>query len=104
MVGPAPRRGAVKHVVDRLKTSERRACTGLGHLRSTQRYRGRRPQADAALIDAMRRIARQEPRAAHRGVARYLWREGSKVNIKRVHRLWKQEGLRVPVKARNRRR
>jgi len=104
MVGPARKREAVQHVMDRLKTSERRACAGLGQPRSTQRYQGRRPEADAALVDAMRRVARQEPRAGYRGVARHLWREGWEVNIKRVHRLWKQEGLRVPAKARKRRR
>jgi transposase InsO family protein len=104
MVGPARKREAVKHVQGRLETSERRACASLGQPRSTQRYRGRRPEADAELIGAMRRIARRETRAGYRGVARYLGREGWKVNIKRIHRLWKQEGLRVPAKTRKKRR
>jgi transposase InsO family protein len=52
----------------------------------------------------MRRIARRETRAGYRSVARYLRREGWKVNIKRIHRLWKQEGLRVPAKTRKKRR
>ena len=104
MVGPARKREAVKHVQGRLKTSERRACASLGQPRSTQRYRGRRREADAKLIDAMRRIARREPRSGYRSVARYLRREGWRVNLKRIHRLWKQEGLRVPTKTRKRRR
>jgi len=104
MVGPARKREAVKHVGGRLETSERRACASLGQPRSTQRYRGRRREADAELIRAMRRIARRETRAGYRSVARYLRREGWKVNIKRIHRLWKQEGLRVPAKTRKKRR
>jgi transposase InsO family protein len=37
-------------------------------------------------------------------VWRFLVREGWDVNLKRVHRIWKQEGLRVPPKARKKRR
>ncbi len=104
MVGPARKREAVKHVQDRLETSERRACASLGQPRSTQRYQGCRRNADASLIAAIRRIARREPRAGYRSVARYLRREGWRVNLKRVHRLWKQEGLKVPLRVRKKRR
>ena len=104
MVGPARKREAVKHVQDRLGTSERRACASLGQPRSTQRYQGCRREVDARLIKAIRRIARRETRSGYRGVTRYLRREGWPVNVKRVHRLWKQEGLKVPSKVRKRRR
>ena len=56
------------------------------------------------MIKAIRRIAGRETRAGYRSVAWYLQREGWRVNIKRIHRLWKQEGLKVPAKARKRRR
>ena len=104
MVGPGRKREAVEHVRQSLGTSERRACASLGQPRSTQRYQGSRGQADGGLIKAMRRIAVREPRAGYRSVARHLRREGWMVNVKRVHRLWKQEGLKVPAKARKRRR
>lgn len=104
MVGPARKREAVAHVRERLSTSERRACSSLGQPRSTQRYRSRRCATQAPLVAAMRRIAVREPRAGCRTVARYLRREGWEVNLKRVHRLWKMEGLKVPAKARKRRR
>lgn len=104
MVSPARKREAVAHVRGRLGTSERRACRSLGQPRSTQRYRGRRAGADAALLGAMRRIAGREPRAGYRRVTGYLRREGWSVNVKRVHRLWKQEGLKVPARARKKRR
>lgn len=41
----------------------------------------------------------RETRAGYRGVRRHLVREGWDVNLKRVHRIWKKEGLRVPPKA-----
>ena len=104
MVGPARKREAVSHVRNRLGTSERRACRSLGQPRSTQRYQGRRKEGDAGLVCAMRRIALREPRAGYRSVTRYLRREGWRVNVKRVHRLWKREGLKVPSKVRKRRR
>ena len=52
----------------------------------------------------MHRIAVRETRAGYRTVFRYLRREGWVVNKKRVHRLRKKEGLKVPPRARKRRR
>lgn len=53
---------------------------------------------DQALTAAIHRLARSEPRAGYRGVTRLLRREGWQVNEKRVHRIWKQEGLKVPAR------
>jgi transposase InsO family protein len=61
-------------------------------------------EKDASLVRSMHRIAARERRAGYRTVFRYLRREGWVVNKKRVHRLWKQEGLRVPQQTRKRRR
>ena len=66
--------------------------------------RGGRQETDASLVRAMRRVAAREPRAGYRTVYRYLRREGWQINVKRVHRLWKQEGLKVPPKTRKKRR
>ena len=46
----------------------------------------------------------REPRAGYRGVRAYLVREGRDVNLKRVHRIWTKEGLRVSPEARKKRR
>ena len=51
---------------------------------------------DGPLIKAMREFAMSEPRSGYRTVTKLLRREGWQVNYKRVHRLWKQEGLKVP--------
>ena len=104
MVGPGRRKEAVVYVCSRLPFSERRACKSLEQSRSSQRYQERRIERDAPLVASMHRIAAWEPRAGYRTVFRYLRREGWNVNQKRVHRLWKKEGLKVPPRTRKRRR
>lgn len=104
MVGPARKREAVVHVCQRLEASERRACRTLDQARSSQRYKAKPKEDDTRLTAAIRRIAARETRAGYRGVRRHLAREGWDVNLKRVHRIWKKEGLRVPPKARKKRR
>lgn len=98
MVGPTRRREAVNHLQTTFETSERRACRVMNQPRATQRYRGMRQASDAPLVHAIRSLAMQKPRAGYRTVTKYLRRDGWEVNLKRVHRLWKQEGLKVPMK------
>jgi transposase InsO family protein len=52
----------------------------------------------------MHKLAATNPRFGYRRVAALLRGEGWGVNIKRVHRLWKEAGLQVPTKKRKRRR
>jgi len=66
--------------------------------RATQRYQRSKPAADGPLIKAIREVAIRLPRAGYRTVTKHLRRDGWELNAKRVHRLWKQEGLRVPIK------
>jgi transposase InsO family protein len=49
-------------------------------------------------------LSRENPRYGYRRVWALLRREGWPVNKKRVHRLWRQEGLKVPERQRKRRR
>lgn len=51
----------------------------------------------------MRELVRQRPRFGYRRIAALLRREGWRANPKRVYRLWRQEGLKVPRKKRKRR-
>jgi transposase InsO family protein len=104
MVGPARKREAVAHACQRLNASERRACRTLGQARSSQRYQATHKDEGARLTEAILRIAARETRAGYRGVRRHLRKEGWNVNLKRVHRIWKKEGLRVPPRARKKRR
>ena len=84
------------HVRQRLGASERHACRVLGQSRSTQ-HRRRTVQADeAALRSDVVRLASRFGRYGYRRVTDMLRIEGWGVNHKRVVRIWRQEGLKVP--------
>ena len=104
MVGPARKREAVVHVRRCLEVSERRACRATGQVRSTQRYLLKRPDKDKALREEILKLSGKEKRAGCRTIWRQLRRDGWEVNHKRVHRIWKKEGLRLPIKSHKRRR
>ena len=69
MVGPARKREAVGHLQRELELSQRRACKVVG-----------------------------QSRAGYRAACGQLRQEGLRVNPKRVQRLWREEGLKVPRK------
>ena len=78
--------------------SERRACRVLGQSRRVQRYRPRVPDDEAALTDRIIELAKEYGRYGYRRIAALLRAEGWPVNTKRVARIWRQEGLKVPQK------
>ena len=82
-----------------LGVSERRACRVLGQVRSTQQYRAKVPQQETALVERMTELATQYGRYGYRRITALLAREGWRVNHKRLERLWRREGLKVPKKA-----
>ena len=89
---------------DRLHVSERWACRTLGQHRSTQRREPTRAGDEEALRALLRQFAADRPRWGYRRAHDHLIELGWGVNRKRVQRLWREEGLRVPRKARKRRR
>jgi transposase InsO family protein len=79
-----------------LGVSERRVCRTLGQPRSTQR-RARRVRGDeAALTEAIVALAAEYGRYGYRRITAMLRADGWRVNAKRVQRIWRREGLRVP--------
>ena len=78
------------------RVSERRACQVLGQARSTQRRERHIPNDEARLVAEMVELATQYGRYGYRRITAMLRWEGWKVNHKRVERLWRQEGLKVP--------
>ena len=79
-----------------LGVSERRACRTLGQPRSTQRKaRIVRPE-EAALTAAVVSLAAEYGRYGYRRINALLRAEGWRVNAKRVERIWRREGLKVP--------
>ncbi len=86
------------------KVSERRTCKALRQARSTQRYRPTRMELDLQLLQTMRGITEERPRFGCERVHPMLNRSGWSVGFGRVHRLWKQEHMQVPIKQHKRRR
>jgi len=85
-------------VRDGLGVSERRACRVLGQHRTTQRHVARSREDEERLVADMIELARQYGRYGYRRIAALLRQAGWQVNDKRVERLWKREGLKVPAK------
>lgn len=105
MVSPARRRDAVGHVRERLPVSERKACSALAQPRSSQRYRSRGGGGEEERLEKrMLELVGERPRFGCRRIHAMLVTEGFRVNRKRVHRLWKKNGLRVPVRQSKKRR
>ncbi len=87
---------------ERLGISQRRACAIVGQHRSTQRHAPQPADPDRELRVKLRRFARDHPRWGYRRAHAVLVREGYCLNRKKVQRLWREEGLRVPPKRRER--
>ena len=101
MISPAHRRQAVDRVQrEQPQVSERRACSVIGQPRSTQRHRPKQPEKDKPVVKRMLELVRERPRFGYRRIAKLLRRENAfrGINVKRVYRLWRAEGLKVPQK------
>jgi putative transposase len=79
-----------------LGVSERRACRTLGQPRSTQRKARSVRDDEAALTEAVVSLAAEYGRYGYRRITAMLRASGWRVNAKRVQRIWRREGLKVP--------
>lgn len=95
-MSPARRRDAVRFLVKRRRVSERRACQVVGQHRSTQRYERVAAEYELRLVERMNELAARHPRYGYRRIWALLRSEGWRVNRKRIERLWRLEGHRVP--------
>lgn len=88
---------------ERLSVSERWACRIAGQHRSTQRHEPLRCRdRDDGLRERLRLLSRQHPRWGYRLAWGAVRDEGWQVNRKKIQRLWREEGLRVPARKRKR--
>ena len=85
-------------VIDKLGVSERRACAVIKQPRSTQRRDPIKRDDEDALTQAIIRLAGEYGRYGYRRITALLHAEGWYVNHKRVSRIWRREGLKVPMK------
>ena len=104
MVSPLARRSAVQQMRKRGRCSLRRACLLVGMSRSVVGYPARRRSDEAELVRKIHKLAVRKSRYGYRRIAVLLRREGLRVNRKRVHRIWKAEGLSLPLRRPRRRR
>jgi transposase InsO family protein len=96
----------VHHLIDAMGVSERFACRVTGQHRTTQRHQPANStpvDPDAALRQWLRDYAKAHPRWGHRRAYHDARGEGWLVNHKKVQRLWRDEGLRVPQRRRRKR-
>jgi transposase InsO family protein len=85
-------------VRSRIDVSERRACAVIGQARSTQRRRPAIRDDEESLTGAIIRLATAYGRYGYRRIWALLRAEGWQANLKRVYRIWRREGLKVPQK------
>ncbi len=92
------------HVRRKLGLSERRICSVLEQPRSTQRYVPIFSDDEKRLTERIVQLASQYGRYGYRRITAMLRWEGWRVNHKRVERIWRQEGLKVPKRQPKRKR
>ncbi|MCB0925561.1 MAG: IS3 family transposase [Mycobacterium sp.] len=104
LLTPNRKRSAVKALRKRFGVSERRACTVVGLHRSTMRLAPPPMSTEEAELRAwLRKFSTDRPRWGWRRAAKMARRAGWAVNDKRIRRLWRDEGLRVPQRRRKKR-
>jgi transposase InsO family protein len=81
-----------------LTVSERRACRVIGQVRTTQRLIRLTGGEKEKLVAHIIQLATKYGRYGYRRVTALLKQEGWQVNHKRVERIWRMEGLKVPQK------
>lgn len=90
--------------MQRYGVSERHACSALGVSRSSIRRSPKRADDEEVLTKDIVRLAGQYGRYGYRRVTSLLQTEGWRVNHKRVERIWREQGLKVPKKQPKRKR
>ncbi|MDX1486285.1 MAG: IS3 family transposase [Alphaproteobacteria bacterium] len=98
LLSPSRRRRCIDHVRQVHGVSERRACRALGQHRSTQRKIPQGQPDEERLTEDIIELARDYGRYGYRMITGMLNQSGWHVNHKRVERIWKREGLKVPQK------
>ena len=86
----------MEHLRGKFGISERWVCRVVGQPRSTQRYAGPVRGDEELLRAEIVRLASRYGRYGYRRITALLRNDGWGVNHKRVERIWRQEGLKVP--------
>ena len=98
LVSPERGRKCVDHIRAIFKVSERRACRVLGQSRRTQRYIPKPDPEEDNLTAEIRMLSLKHPRYGYKRITALLKHSGWKLNRKRVLRIWRAQGLKVPIR------
>ena len=98
---PARKRELVEWIRTALGAGITRACRLVWISRSVQACRSRRPGQEGLRV-RMREFAQARPRYGYRRIQVLLRRDGWAVNMKRVRRLYRLEGLQLRYRVRRR--
>jgi len=90
--------------MENLNVSERKACKVLEQPRSTQRREQKVKPDEDLLREAIVKLACEYGRYGYRRITALLKNDGWRVNHKRVERIWRAEGLKVPKRQPKRKR
>ena len=85
-------------MTEKLGVSQRRACRSVGQVRSTQWRKLKISDDERALTSAIVDLAQRYGRYGYRRITALLRAQGWHVNHKRVARIWRREGLKIPAK------
>jgi transposase InsO family protein len=88
--------------MQKLDLKERKVCRVLNFNRTTKRYISKKADDEKALREDIIRLASKYGRYGYRRITKLLQVEGWKINHKRVERIWREEGLKVPKKQQKR--
>ena len=99
LLSPAKRLAAVKYAVVKHHVAERRACRVLQINRNSCRYEPVKRSDEDEIRAAIIRLVTNYGRVGYRMVTYMLRNEGILINHKRVERIWREEGLKLPKKA-----
>jgi len=97
VVKPAAKREAARHLKETYAVSLRRAC-GLMQIGTSSFYYKPKPRNDEALRAALKEAAKKRRRWGYRMLTMKLRREGFADNHKRIYRVYREEGLQVPMR------
>jgi len=93
----------VEHLREEWRYAERNACRLVQQPRATQRYEARIDYEERRIRKRLHELAKKHPGSGYRRMTRLLRRAGMEINKKRVQRLWREEGLRNPLRKRRKR-
>ena len=87
----------MKHLKEGYSVSLRRACRVL-QMNTSSYYYESKPREDGELRAALKEAATQRKRWGYRMLTQKLRRDGFSDNHKRVYRIYREEGLQVPMR------